>query len=288
MAVHRRELIAVHANGFSELHVAAPGALAIRLPVVVWFLGHEENPWDLRLGKVWGRHVHFKGVAAISDIAKTRAVSARVATAEAIEIIPTPIDPLDTLVMTSRRSPQADGPIVVGFFGGTTLHKGMQLLPELVRRVGQNVATWSVFSDEPDARELAVMGASWRELHEFGREWVTVKPYAADVRDAFAPCDVVLTMSTAEAFGRTVAEAMLNGIPVVATDIPAHRSLIGDNEAGILFPAGDLDSAAAAIRQLALDATLREQMSSAGRARAAAFDPEVISARFSELYMAPR
>ena len=35
------------------------------------------------------------------------------------------------------------------------------------------------------------------------------------------------------------AEAMLNGIPVVGSDIPPIRDLLGDGEAGLLFAVGD-------------------------------------------------
>ncbi len=39
---------------------------------------------------------------------------------------------------------------------------------------------------------------------------------------------------------------MLNGIPVVASDIEPLRELLGDDEAGLLFPPGDAVAAAAA------------------------------------------
>ncbi len=284
MARHRRDILAVHVNGFSELHVTAPGAVLTRLPLVVWFLGHEENPWDSRLGWLWGRLVRFNALVAISDIARRRAVASKVAPASAIEIIPTPIDPSDVTRSHPSRTRVASRPIVVGFFGSTTLHKGLARLPELIRRVGPGNVQWLVFSGAPDSREAPVMQDSWEELRRFDPSWVSVPGYAKDVRDAFAACDVVLTMSTAEAFGRTVAEAMLNGIPVVATDIEAHRALLGDNEAGILFPSEDIGAAANAIRSLAEDPLLRERLSAAGRTRAASFRPGPIAARFMALY----
>jgi len=93
------------------------------------------------------------------------------------------------------------------------------------------------------------------------------------VRDVYGRTDLVVALSRTESFSRVVAEAGLNTIPVVATDIPAHRALIGDDAAGILFPVGDVDGAARAIVRLCDDAELRHRLGGEGRERSAAFDP---------------
>jgi glycosyltransferase involved in cell wall biosynthesis len=48
-----------------------------------------------------------------------------------------------------------------------------------------------------------------------------------DLAAAYRDADVFVTMSREEAFGMTVLEAAAAGVPVVASDIPAHREVAG-------------------------------------------------------------
>jgi glycosyltransferase involved in cell wall biosynthesis len=285
MIRHRREVLAVHANGFSELHVTAPGALIARLPLVVWFQGHEENPWDTRLGPLWGRLLRSQTLVACSEIARRRPVSSRVARSDEIAILPCPIDPEDSVATHDQRAAATirDGRIVVGYFGGTFPHKGLYELPELARFLRDDPISWAIFC-APDANSSPSERDVFRRLEETLAGHIVQWGGVPDVRAGFAGCDVVVTLSRAESFSRTVAEAMLNAIPVVASDIEAHRALLGDNEAGLLFPVGDLRSAAEAVRRLAADSNLRRELGETGHAWAAAFAPEPIVSRFVALY----
>jgi phosphatidylinositol alpha-mannosyltransferase len=105
-----------------------------------------------------------------------------------------------------------------------------------------------------------------------------------DVRQAYAQVDIVFVPSRSESFSRVVAEAMLNGIPVVASDILPHRRLLGENEAGILFPSGDGAAAAAAIDALASSQELRAELGKMGRLRGTAYRPEEIVRLMLPLY----
>jgi glycosyltransferase involved in cell wall biosynthesis len=76
-------------------------------------------------------------------------------------------------------------------------------------------------------------------------------------------------LTTADAFvipslseGRPVAvmEAMVNGIPVVATDIPGSRELVQHQRTGLLFPPGNIMSLVDSIESLILDEQLRLDM----------------------------
>lgn len=71
------------------------------------------------------------------------------------------------------------------------------------------------------------------------------------MEDLYATASIVFCPSYREACSLVAAEGMANGIPVVATDIPTFRELVGEDEAGLLFPPGDATSAANAIKLLA-------------------------------------
>ena len=53
---------------------------------------------------------------------------------------------------------------------------------------------------------------------------------------------------------------MAAGLPLLLSDIPAHRAMIHGGREGLLFPAQDPAALAEAIRRLASDAAARERM----------------------------
>lgn len=71
-----------------------------------------------------------------------------------------------------------------------------------------------------------------------------------------------------ETFGLVAAEAMANGVPVIASRIGALPELLRDGETGFLFEAGDPRDLAAKIRLLWDDADRARRMGAAGRERA--------------------
>jgi len=87
----------------------------------------------------------------------------------------------------------------------------------------------------------------------------------AILRDA---TDVLLAPSRDESFGLTLAEAGLFGVPAVASDIPAHVEVVGD-DAGLLVPVEDAAALAAAMERVLADAALRRRLGDAARRRTA-------------------
>ena len=66
----------------------------------------------------------------------------------------------------------------------------------------------------------------------------------------------------------SVIEAMLTGLPVVATDIRGPREQVVPEVTGLLVPPASVAPLAAALRRLAGDPARRAAMGEAGRARA--------------------
>lgn len=104
--------------------------------------------------------------------------------------------------------------------------------------------------------------------------------YRADVAAVLAGADVFVLPSHYEGLPMSVIEAMLTGLPVIASDIPGPREQVVSGETGLLVPPRRAASLATAMRELAEDAARRERMGEAGRARAVAlFDERVVLAR---------
>ena len=98
--------------------------------------------------------------------------------------------------------------------------------------------------------------------------------HRSDVPRLMRAVDVMVHPSIdPEPFGRTLVEAMLTGVPVIATDTGAASDILEAGKAGTLVPANDPDALAAAIdRVLARPDGLADQLeyASSGRERTTA------------------
>jgi glycosyltransferase involved in cell wall biosynthesis len=83
-----------------------------------------------------------------------------------------------------------------------------------------------------------------------------------------AAADVFCLPSHFEGLPMSVIEAMLTGLPVVATDIRGPREQVVAGETGLLVPPATIAPLAEALSQLASDPRLRARLGEAGRARA--------------------
>jgi glycosyltransferase involved in cell wall biosynthesis len=146
-------------------------------------------------------------------------------------------------------------------------HKGF---PELLRAMvttPENCVLWVVGERLPSdhgedlepffARAEAVMGPRLRRLG-----------YRDDVPRLLAAADVFALPSHFEGHPMSIIEAMLTGLPVVATDISGPREQVEDGATGLLVPPATVEPLAAALTKLALNPALRRLMGEAGRARA--------------------
>jgi glycosyltransferase involved in cell wall biosynthesis len=92
--------------------------------------------------------------------------------------------------------------------------------------------------------------------------------YREDVPALLAAADIFALPSHFEGLPMSVIEAMLTGLPVVATRVRGPREQVVDGVTGMLVPAMKVAPLAAALRRLVEDADLRVRMGEAGRARA--------------------
>ena len=107
----------------------------------------------------------------------------------------------------------------------------------------------------------------------------------ARLADELAHCHVFVYPTHIDNSPNALAEAMIVGVPTVASYVGGIPSLLRHDEEGLLFPDGDQFALAAAIRRLLEDAPVSRSL--AERARVAAHTrhrPETIAARMMEIY----
>jgi glycosyltransferase involved in cell wall biosynthesis len=101
--------------------------------------------------------------------------------------------------------------------------------------------------------------------------------------ELYAAAWVFCMPSTYEGFGVPYIEAMAAGTPVVATDNPGARDVLGGGAYGLLPSDAELG---ATLRELLLDAELRESFAERGRTRAQSFGWQAVAAQYESVYVA--
>jgi glycosyltransferase involved in cell wall biosynthesis len=273
----RKHLVAMHANGPEELNVLAPAALLTGIPVVLWSHARSLSPWMRRLSPLLRRLVHRLRLSAVSDTARDVLIQAGLAGADDVVIVPNPIDPSD--VRAPHHSTLSDR-TVIGYLGSDAPYKGFQILPQVDRELHDLSIRWALFTNERSPEN----GTVWQEVRAAPDGRYALIGKITDVRQAYAQCDIVFCPSLEETFCRVAAEAMLNGIPVVGSDLQPVRRLLGDEEAGLLFPPGSVGAAAAQLRRLVHDPDLRRRLGEKGITRASIFEPSGVVQKLSGLY----
>jgi glycosyltransferase involved in cell wall biosynthesis len=108
--------------------------------------------------------------------------------------------------------------------------------------------------------------------------------YRADVPELLRAADIFVLPSHREGMPRSIAEAMLSGLPVVATDIRGSSEEVAHGATGLLVPVANAGALGQALARLADDADLRARFGAAGLARARErFDETKIIARQLEI-----
>jgi glycosyltransferase involved in cell wall biosynthesis len=108
--------------------------------------------------------------------------------------------------------------------------------------------------------------------------------YRDDVAAVLAAADIFVLPSYFEAMPMSVIEAMLVGLPVVASDIRGPREQVVPGVTGLLVPPRQVAPLAEALARLAEDAGLRAAMGLAGRERAVAlYGEDLVVARSLDL-----
>jgi glycosyltransferase involved in cell wall biosynthesis len=139
-----------------------------------------------------------------------------------------------------------------------------------------------------------LFGDGW--LAEEVKREIEVRGLGADVQvhravprgelmEVLSAADLMVMSSTHEGFSLASAEAMLLGVPVVATAVGGVPELIEDGVSGMLVPARDVEALAATIRMLRADPGLRRRLGEQGRERIRKnFGVEAVVPRWEKFY----
>jgi glycosyltransferase involved in cell wall biosynthesis len=165
----------------------------------------------------------------------------------------------------------------VGTIGRLDRQKGIDvLLHSLAEIPGAGLV---VVGDGPERASLERLA---RELGISDR--VCFQGWQKDARRHLTTFDVFALASRFEGFPLVIVEAMLAGLPVVATSVGSVSEAVLDHHTGLLVGSGDVAALTAALGSLLSDPELRLRMGAEGRERARAFNPAAMARAFEDLY----
>jgi glycosyltransferase involved in cell wall biosynthesis len=184
-----------------------------------------------------------------------------------------------------RSSPD---PFVVGMIGRLAPWKGQHVFLEAFAQAfsgGSEVAL--VVGEAMFGSEEESYAAELRELAQrLGiADRVEFRGFREDVWEELERMSVCVHASVVpEPFGQVIVEAMLSGVPVIATEGGGPSEIVTSGEDGLLYPAGDVGALARALRQLRDDPVLATLLATNARRRAARFSSRESEAALMGVY----
>jgi len=185
---------------------------------------------------------------------------------------------IDVARFTKATPWPTEGPTVL-FLSRHEERKGLDVLIEALALLPDHARVW-IASDGPDTPRLKAAAGGDPRVEWLGR--IDEGEKVRRLRGASVLCAPSLR---GESFGMILLEAMAAETPIVASDLPGYRKVIGDGEpAALLVPPGDAAALGAALRRVLEDRGLAASLAGAGDVRAATFSMDRLAERYVELY----
>jgi glycosyltransferase involved in cell wall biosynthesis len=164
--------------------------------------------------------------------------------------------------------------LAVGRF--SHLHKGFDLLIDAFHLFAQKDSEWmlDIVGEGPEEELYHKKIAQYKLENR-----IQIHPFTNDVQAYYSQAQVYVLSSRWEGFGLVLVEAMAHGLPIVSSDLPTSREIMGDF--ALYFPNGN----ATALAQKLQEATLLDVKKKAPEAFSIArqFDLSIIAKQWQEI-----
>lgn len=261
--VREHDVVSLHLPQFDAAGVAARARLMGKPSTLTYHcdLKLPPGPFNRFVNLVVHGMNHLAGLLAHRIIAYTEDFAAHSPYlsrfAHKVEVIPPPVElppvPVDSVrAFASRHSLNGRGP-VIGMAARLAAEKGVEVLLEALPRVLEVYPNarvlfagqyQNVLGEEAYARRLAPLFEQYRD------RWTFLGVLGPQEMAAFYPnLDVLVvpSLNSTESFGLVQVEAMLCGIPSIASDLPGVRQPVLQTGMGEVVPIGDARALAEAI-----------------------------------------
>lgn len=232
---------------------------------------------NFKLFKLTDRAI-YSAYDKIVAIAKSTAdnLTAFIGSSRDIAVVDNGIDILKYSTSKTSQIPCADTDVIVTMIAGFRAQKNQDTLIRAMKLLPENVKLQLV--GDGDRRKL--MENLVGELNLCDRvEFTGVR---TDIPEIMEQSHIIVLSSHWEGFGLSSVEGCASGRPVVASDVPGLREVIGD--AGILFPDNDHAALAEEIMKLITDGDHYQAVAARCRQRAMDYDINITANKYISLY----
>lgn len=159
---------------------------------------------------------------------------------------------------------------LVGMIGRQVKEKGIIDLLNAACMLAKkyNDIYFLIIGDKLDSDHAAGVESSIHQTRALLGDRLIITGMRSDIPELLSTMNLFTLPSWREGMPRTIIEAMMMGLPVIATNIRGSREEVVDGKTGILVPLHDPSELGNAIEKLYLDIKLSEKMGSEGRLRA--------------------
>jgi len=174
---------------------------------------------------------------------------------------------------------EKDGSPQLLFVGNLFEYKNVQIIISSMKKILINFpnAHFQIIGQGEFSQQLKKL----IELNNLGKNVKIIgKVDDQELLQRYASCDIYISASSFETFGLPLIEAMASGKPVLASNIPAHKELIDESKAGLLFEY-DVDEIAHKV-QVVYES--RVELGKLGKKFAQKHDWEQICKQVAEIY----
>jgi glycosyltransferase involved in cell wall biosynthesis len=249
----------VHAHLYATAVAAGAATVGTGIPLIV--TEQTEAPWRNGRARLASRFAYgrARAVIAVSDPIRDLLITEYRVPAAKVKVVRNAVKP-----MRSRDRNGRPGHIV-GTIARLHPEKGIGFLLDAAPQIAAAV---------PDVRFALVGEGPLRDELEAQADLLGIADRVdfvggrADARRLISGFDVLALPSVSEGTPLTIVEAMLAGVPVVASAVGGIPEQIEDRETGLLVSPGDTAALSAAVTQALTDPTLRQKVSRAARAHA--------------------
>lgn len=287
--IRNHKIDVVHAHLFDGSVYATLAARVCGIPCVATFHGQSDikrSSLVTRIKATILRHLAH-GVVAVSGALRTDLQRTLSIGSGRFHVIPNGLESVTSRRLPLRRTPRLHERdrsfriIAVGNIRPTKdYHTMLRAVATLVER-GLN--TYLDVLGEPELdwlhRELLLL------VDDLGlADRVSFHGYVPDPFPKLVDADCYVLSSSTEGFSLAIVEAMLSGVPIVATRCGGPQEILSDERTGLLVPTGDPAALAMAIERVLRDTNLGARLAEAARREAAQYSIGAMIDAYEGLY----
>lgn len=197
-------------------------------------------------------------------------------------VIPNGIDA--NFFATAESNPEWQRDFTIGFLGRfDEPRKGLSVLLEALPMIAKALPTVRILIAGP-GEGLSIMQNVSPNLRN--RLTFLGRLNENEKASFFKSIDLYLAPNTGgESFGIILAEAMAAGVPIVASDLPAFKNVLGSGRYGVNFKTGDSRELAHEVIRIASSPKLRAEMGNLAQTGAAKFDWMTVGPEVMNVYL---